>query len=213
MLGSASAVPQPARRDMPSAGRWIGSVVTDAKGKAVVELPMPESTTQWRLMARGCTVETLVGQAMASTVTRKDFFVTIKAPQVLQEGDKVAILARVHNLSEFAGKVDLTLRLFGGPGLDGELIEKIAEVEVGKNGSAEVLFDKIDVPLASKIRIEVKASSADKKLADALTMTLPVKPWGLEMADHAGGVSDGSETVHVKLPPSESIHRPGWKYR
>ena len=46
------------RREVRGAGRWLPSVVTKADGKAVANVPMPETTTTWRLTARGCTVET-----------------------------------------------------------------------------------------------------------------------------------------------------------
>ena len=105
---------QRARQEVAGAGYWLPAIVTDKKGKASVEVPMPESTTQWRLIARGCTVQTLVGEAKANVITRKDFFVNIKAPKAFQEGDSAGILARVHNLTDYEGPVDLTLKIYSG---------------------------------------------------------------------------------------------------
>ena len=187
-----------ARREVHAAGRWLGAIVTDKAGKATVELPMPENTTRWRLTARGCTVKTLVGQGTANVVTRKDFFVAVKAPQALQEGDTVRFLARVHNLTDFAGKVNLTLRVFGGEKLNGKLAERKGTVKIDKKGQAELLFDGIEVPLAAALRIVISARAG--KHADALSTTVPVRPWGLEFADQGGGVASGNANVVVELP-------------
>ncbi len=196
--GQAAARGPRARREVHGAGRWLGSIVTDKDGKATVELPLPENTTQWRLTARGCTVETLVGQATANVITRKDFFVAVKAPQALQEGDTVRLLARVHNMTDFTGKVDLSLTVFGGEKLDGKLAERKGTVKINKKGSAELLFDSVTVPLAGAVKVVVRAKAGEH--ADALTTTLPVRPWGLEFADHGGGVARGDANVVVELP-------------
>lgn len=187
-----------ARREMPEAGRWFGSVVTDAKGKAVVTMPLPENTTEWRLTARGCTVETLVGEATANVVTRKDFFLSIKAPQLVREGDTIRVLTRVHNMTDYAGPVDLALDVFGGEELDRRLAGRQTQVKIEKQGAAEALFDAVDIPLAPELKVRVTATAGDHR--DALETTLPVRPWGLEFADQAGGVSKNSRTVEVELP-------------
>jgi hypothetical protein len=51
------------RRELAGAGHWLPAVVTDAKGKATVKFTLPSSASEWRLTARGVTVQTLVGQA------------------------------------------------------------------------------------------------------------------------------------------------------
>ena len=106
----------PPRREVRGEGRWLPAVVTGADGKAVATVPMPETTTAWRLTARGCTVETLVGQATAPTLTRKDFFVELKTPSFLREGDEIRVVGRVHNLTDFAGPVTLKLRVLDAQG-------------------------------------------------------------------------------------------------
>jgi len=186
------------RHEVHAAGRWIGSIVTDKAGKAAVELPMPENTTRWRLTARGCTVQTLVGQATSKVITRKDFFVAVKAPQALQEGDTVRLLARVHNLTDYAGNVNLTLRVFGGEKLNRKLVERKGSVKIDKKGQAELLFDGVEVPLAAALKIVVSARAG--KHTDALSTTVPVRPWGLEFADQGGGVAAGNANVLVELP-------------
>ena len=79
--------PLQARKEIMNASRWISPVITDAEGKATIKIPLPESTSEWRLTARACTIDTLVGQATSTLITRKDFFVELKTPVLAQEGD------------------------------------------------------------------------------------------------------------------------------
>ncbi|MEC8929074.1 MAG: tetratricopeptide repeat protein, partial [Verrucomicrobiota bacterium] len=186
------------RREMPGAGVWLPAVKTDKDGKATVEVTLPETSSQWRLTARGVTVQTLVGQATAEVVTRKDFFVSIKAPQLLQEGDSARILARVHNLTDFEGDVELTLSVFGGYEFKKKLAEHKATVAIKKDGAVQVLFPGVDVPLSPALKLQVEAKAGNHE--DLLARAVPVRPWGLEFADHAGGVSKDDEVVILELP-------------
>ena len=182
------------REEFSEAGYWIPAVVTDADGKAIVKIPMPEKTTEWRLTARGCTVETLVGQSKANTITRKNFFVDIKTPSIVTEGDKIRVLARVHNLTEFTGDVDCELAM----DIDGNETVKTKKVEIQQNGTAEVVFAEMDISVGREVNTKVTARAGE--MTDGITRTFPIRPWGMEYADSKGGTSSGNETVFVKLP-------------
>ena len=199
--------PAQPRQDLPEAGFWNGSVVTDDKGEATVSVPMPEATSQWRLTSRGCTVESLVGEATATVVTRKDFFVEIKAPNSLQAGDKVRLLARVHNLTDYEGDAEIALdaEAIGSSGksvksgLTDLPIRKT--VKIAKQSTTEVLFDSFDVPAELQLKLTVSAKAKD--LGDSLTRSLEIRPWGLEYASQAGGVATGDGQVVVQLPEKQ----------
>lgn len=185
-----------ARRDVDAAGWWRPSIMTDAQGKATVEVAMPERTTSWRLIARGATVETLVGEARAEVITRKDFFVEIKTPRAVSEGDRPRVLARLHNLTDYAGRVDLTMTVTSG-------IRTVAEqrrtIDIIKGQGGEALFEPFEAPAAGEIEITVSARAGDH--LDSVARSLTVLPWGVEYASHGGGVSTGSAAVAVTLPP------------
>ncbi len=190
--GGGQAAPQP-RKEFMNASRWISPVITDAKGKATITIPLPESTTEWRLTARGCTTDTLVGQATATLITRKDFFVELKTPVLAQEGDKMQILAKLHNLTDFEGKVDLALLIKGG-----NEAKSTKTIEIKGQSVTEILFDPMTVPLAKIVTLTASAVSED--LTDALELEMPVRPWGLEFADSSGGKTDGNANAVVALP-------------
>ena len=201
----AAAPPEP-RTEQPDAGYWIPSLVTDENGEATVEIPMPEKTTAWQLTARGCTPETLVGQAAADTVTRKDFFVTVKTPAFVRDGDELRVIGRVHSLrDDVRGKVRAKLTVTAG--VDGELqvATREAAVELAENGVGELAFRAFEVPDELNLKLTVTARAGDA--ADALLLELPVVPWGLEYAEHDGGVSDDDVVAHLKLPDQPKCER------
>jgi hypothetical protein len=182
------------RQEMPEAGYWLPVIVTDANGKAKIKVPMPEKTTQWRITSRGCTVETIVGQTTTNTITRKDFFLDIKLPSIVTEGDTVRTLVRVHNLTSFEGNVDLSLKLT----IDEKDTTDQKQVTISKNGTTEVVFKGMLISAGRNARFEVTAKAGN--MADGVVRTLPIRLWGIEYADNKGGVSSGNETIFLQLP-------------
>jgi hypothetical protein len=95
------------------AAAWTSPVVTGDDGKAVVRLTLPLTASQWRFTARGATPETVVGQSTEKVVTREDFFVEVRTPAELQEGDSMPFLVTVHNLTGYEGDATLKLTVEG----------------------------------------------------------------------------------------------------
>ncbi len=195
------------RREVRGEGRWLPSIITGADGKAVATIKMPETTTAWRLTARGCSVETLVGQATATTLTRKDFFVELKTPSFLREGDEVRVVGRAHNLTDFAGTVPLKLRIYDPQDKSKVLAIREKSVEVIANGGAEITFDAFVIPNLLNVTFELSGSAGE--LTDGLEQTIPIQPWGLPYADHAGG-SNNSDTAAVLTLPEGREYTSNW---
>ena len=183
----------PPRKEIMSASRWVSPVITDAEGKAEVKIPLPESTTEWRLTARGCSKEALVGQAVSSLITRKEFFLELTTPVMAQEGDTMRFLAKIHNLTDHAGEVKLSLTVAG-------VKTAVSSKTVAIKGQSvtECLFDATDIPLAKSVKLTAEAQTGE--LSDALEIELPVRLWGMEFAGSAGGVSTGNADAVVSLP-------------
>ncbi len=188
----------PPRREVHGEGRWLPAVVTGADGKAVATVPMPETTTAWRLTARGCTVETLVGQAKAQTLTRKDFFVELKTPSFIREGDEIRVVGRVHSLTDYAGPVTLKLRVLDARDKTKVLAEREKTIEVKAKAGAEAAFDAVTVPALLEITTELTGTAGPH--SDALTLEIPVKPWGLPYVAQAGGTAEADTGAVVGLP-------------
>jgi len=197
-MAASSTTTSAPRREVRGEGRWLPSIVTDAEGKAVATITMPETTTAWRLTARGCSVETLVGQATAATLTRKDFFVELKTPSFLREGDSLRVVGRVHNLTDFAGSVPLTLRVLDASDPSKVLATREQSVEVVAKGGAEVVFDAFVIPDLLDVTFELAGAAGAQK--DSVAQTIPVQPWGLPYAVHAGGSATADTAAVLTLP-------------
>ncbi len=186
------------RREVRGEGRWLPSIITGANGKAIATLKMPETTTAWRLTARGCSVETLVGQATASTLTRKYFFVELKTPSFLREGDEIRVVGRVHNLTDYTGAVPLTLRILDSKDKSKVLATREKSVDVKAMGGAEVTFDAFVIPNMLNVTFELSGNAGVQK--DSLKQAIPVQPWGLPYAAHAGGSTNSDIAAVLSLP-------------
>jgi len=195
---AAAPAPPAPRSEVRGEGRWLPSIVTNAEGKATITIPMPETTTAWRLTARGCSVETLVGQATAATLTRKDFFVALKTPSFLREGDDIRVVARVHNLTDFAGAVPLTLKITDPKDPEKILATREKSVDVKAKSGAEVTFDAFEIPNTLNLTLELSATAGEQK--DALALAIPVQPWGIPYAAHAGGTTNQDTAATLTLP-------------
>jgi TolA-binding protein len=201
LLASSSSEAAP-RREIEGESRWLPAIVTGADGKAVVTVPMPETTTAWRLTARGCTAETLVGQATAQTLTRKDFFVELKTPPFLREGDEIRAVGRIHNLTDYAGPVTLKLRVLDAQDKSKILAEREKTVEVKAKSGAETAFEAVTIPAVLQVITELTGVAGTNH--DALTLDIPVKPWGLQYAAHAGGTAEADTAAIVGLSNARS---------
>ncbi len=179
--------------------QWHFPIVTDAKGNASVKLTMPAEHGAWRLAAKGCTVDTLAGAAEETIVTREKFFVELRAPAALHEGDSWQPEAVIHMLEGAEGevKVSITLGLPGGP----KHFEKAAHVGPGR--AEAVLFDAVAVPRgAGELRWAAEARIAELKSSAAAV--LPVTPQGFARIVNAGELPAGTVKLPLALPAGEA---------
>jgi uncharacterized protein YfaS (alpha-2-macroglobulin family) len=111
--GGEGMLPSVVREKFPDTAYWNASVITDANGEAQVSVTLPDTLTTWRVQARGLTARTQVGEATADVVATKQLLVRPVAPRFLVVGDHVQLSAVVHNNTERALDVDVTLQASG----------------------------------------------------------------------------------------------------
>jgi len=173
---------------------WDAHVVTADDGTATVEFTVPDSITEWRLTGRGVTKATLVGQATASVVSAKPFLTELKTPTLLQQGDTVYLVAEVHNNTDTSVKAAVLL----GCEIGRKAEQSKQEADVPAHSQREVLF-RIEVADGREAKLTLTASAGDG-LTDISEHTVPIRPWGIEFADSAGGTADTHRTVTLQLP-------------
>jgi uncharacterized protein YfaS (alpha-2-macroglobulin family)/TolA-binding protein len=181
---------------------WNPSVVTGKDGKATVKFRAPAALSEYRFTARGVSGrDTLVGQATADLAVRKEFFVDLKVPSALTQGDKPRFSAEVHHKG-VVGPLVLRLTTYAG----GREVVMPRRVEVKADGVEEVLFDPIDVPDGDEVRLTLAATLGDAK--DELTVAVPIRPWGVQALASASGSATDDTTAFVSLPPGREYEQP-----
>jgi len=183
------------RQEVPNASRWVSPITTDAAGKATVKLALPDTPAQWRLTARGVTVDTLVAQERSLVHTRKEFFAELRTPNAFQEGDQLDLVARIHNLKDAEGEATVKLEITGGA----NAFTSTKTIKVGKETTADCIFDRFTVPAGESLRLKVTLNGADLG-EDSLVREVPVSPYGLEYADHRGGLVKTETGIELNLP-------------
>jgi len=177
---------------------WNPGVVTDKDGKATLKFKAPMALSEYRFSAKGVTgADTLVGQATSSLVVRKDFFVDLKVPAALTQGDRPRFSAQVHH-SGVVGPARLTLTAYAGERQ--EVFPRTLDLK--GDGVDEVLFDPFEIPDGESVRLTLTAKAGE--LADEVVSEVPIRPWGVQVTDSASGTSSDDATAYVGLPPGRA---------
>jgi tetratricopeptide (TPR) repeat protein len=202
-LGRSAGKPgEPPRQQFVETAYWNPSVVTGTDGKATLKIKAPSALSKYRFTARGVTgADTLAGQSTADLSVQQDFFVELKTPSILTQGDKPRFQARVHHKG-IKGPIELSLRLYAG---GSERVEP-KTVQVTGDGVSEVLFDAYDVPDAETVELTLTARAAGA--TDRVQSEVPIRPWGVQALATASGTASNDATVFVQLPEGRPYERP-----
>lgn len=185
---------------------WSATVQSDAQGQAVVRFTMPQRSTRWQLDCRGVSKDGSLGQGSLDLVSRADFFVDLRTPARLLEGDRPGFLATVHNLSGHAGSVELELVVDAGA-------RQVAkhQVQVPANGEVRVMLHlprALEGTKAEEAQLRLLATAfldgeaeTPLELQASFERTLPMQPWGLPRVDQKSGLLQGAGAlVELALP-------------
>jgi alpha-2-macroglobulin len=190
------------RERLTETAYWNPLVVTGKEGKARITFKAPTALSAYRITARGVTgADTLAGQTTASLTVRKNFFVDLKLPGSLTQGDKPRFIARVHH-TDLVGKLALRLNIYAG-GRD-EVFPKT--VDLKQDGIDEVLFEPFEVPETDVVRLTLTGSVGD--VTDEVVAEVPVRPWGVQVVASESGTGSDSNTIFIGLPAGRTYDNP-----
>jgi len=190
--------PDPLALHSPTAF-WSASIVTDAAGKASVKFQAPPTSARWRVSARAASKDPRAANKTASFVTRADFFVELRAPLTLMEGDKPQFFARVHNTTNAPIRADLKLVLRGA-GVETSLPAGPVEIPPG---AKEVIFEGLDRSFeagALSLTLEASAEIAGKRVESRDALSIPVQAWGVQFSSTASGELSSNARLDLELP-------------
>jgi len=204
---------------------WNPGVVLDAKGEAVVSVPLNDSLTSFRIVAIADVVQgaesALFGTGQATIAATQDLQIVSGVPPLVREGDRYKAMFTLRNTSKAAMNASLAASA-------GEQSLPTQTVAIAAGAAADVAFD-VDVPFNVKSlawTVAADAGSAHdrmkfpQKVAEAVpvtvqqatlvqldrTLRIPIAPPVNALPDATGKLRGG---IDVALKPRLGDGLPG----
>jgi uncharacterized protein YfaS (alpha-2-macroglobulin family) len=203
--GSQDLVQPTVRTQFADTAYWSANVITDQKGTAEVEFPMPENLTGWKVKVWAMGHGTKVGEGSADIVTRKDLMVRLQAPRFFVETDEVVLSANVHNYLKYKKAVQVMLELEGGClGLMPD-VKATQTVAIDANGEQRVDW-RVKVLKEGEAVVRMQALTDEE--SDAMQKRFPVYVHGMLKQIPQTGVIRPDQTratMNFKVPASRRV--------
>ena len=172
------------------------SEVTDASGKASLELTMPDNLTRYRVMVVAISGADRFGKAEANITARLPLMVRPSAPRFLNFGDNIELPVIVQNQTDAAMVVELALQtanldITGATG---------RRVTVPANDRIEVRFE-VAAAQVGTARFRIAGVSGDN--SDAAIVEFPVYTPATTEAFATYGVIDDGAVLQPVLAPTD----------
>jgi uncharacterized protein YfaS (alpha-2-macroglobulin family) len=185
------------RKNFADTALWVGTLETDEKGVAKIELDMPESLTTWKINVWTMATGTRVGYGNTEVITRKDLILRMQTPRFLIEKDKVLFTANVHNYLKTEKEVQVVLEI------DDHLItgtQNPEKIKIAPNSEARIDW-LVEAKIAGNTVIRMKALTDEE--SDAMEKTLPVYVHGMLKQESFSAYiapEKNSETISIHVP-------------
>ena len=183
------------RSNFADTAYWTAALSTAADGTALVEFPLPDSLTTWKVKAWTMGPGTQVGQADSEIVTTKDLLVRLQAPRFFVEKDEVVLSANVHNKLKTKKSVEVVLEL------EGSVLTPLGQ------SAQTVLIDagsehRVDWPVkvAHEGQAVIRMKALTDEESDAAQMTFPAYVHGMQKTEaFAGAIRSDQEEAQVSM--------------
>jgi uncharacterized protein YfaS (alpha-2-macroglobulin family) len=185
------------RKDFRVLAFWLGSVPTDASGRAVAEVVLPESLTTYRIMAVAADRSSRFGWAQQEIRTSKPVLLKPAFPRFLARGDTALFGAVVHSQLKEKGTGIVTLR-----SLDPAVLEPMGEarrtVAMAPGSATEVRFT-VKAKAVGRGRLQMAVTLLGE--TDAFEDAVPVEVLSSPAVVAAYGQAKPEAHETVELPP------------
>jgi alpha-2-macroglobulin len=158
------------RRDFRVLAFWIGSTVTNADGRASIEVTLPESLTTYRIMAVGADRASRFGWGESEIRISKPVTLQPAFPRFLAVGDRAFFGSVVTNGLGEAGQAEMTIR-----SLDPDVLRIDGETrQLGQIGAGAAVEMRFTAVAQSVGRARVQMSVTLNGESDAYEEVIPV---------------------------------------
>ncbi|MBN1774767.1 MAG: hypothetical protein JXB32_26145, partial [Deltaproteobacteria bacterium] len=161
------------REFFPETLLWAPEVITDADGKAEVQLDMADSITSWRMSVLASSADGALGSRDHGITVFQSFFVDIDLPVALTQNDEISLPIALYNYLDQAQEVELELVDGSWFAVDGnrKLTVRLQPNEVTAR------FFRIKAKAPGKHQLTVYARGERK--SDAIRREIRVEPDGV----------------------------------
>jgi hypothetical protein len=175
---------------------FLGSLVTNADGKGVASARLPDNLTTFRVMAVAVTTGDRYGSGQSSLLVTRPLVARPALPRFLRDGDRFAAGVVVNRRDGKQADVTVEARATGVK-LEGRRKLK-ATLEPGRG--REVRFTFLAGKGDSLAQAGFRFTAESGRDADAVALTLPVRPAHHPQAFTVAGVLHDSATAELALP-------------
>jgi uncharacterized protein YfaS (alpha-2-macroglobulin family) len=175
---------------------FLGSLVTNAQGTGVASAKLPDNLTTFRVMAVAVTAGDRYGSGQSSLLVTRPLVARPALPRFLREGDRFAAGVVVNRREGGAAKATVAARATGVK-LEGRR-KRDALLEPGRG--REVRFDFLAGPGDSLGQAGFRFTAKSGRDADAVALSLPVRPPHHPQSFTVAGVLHDSTTAELALP-------------
>jgi len=186
------------RKDFRDSAYWNATVETDEEGRATVEFPMPDSLTEWKILAWSMHTN-FAGSGTASIQCAKDFVLQLNTPRFMVEGDEIEISASLRN------HTTNTLDAVASCSVSGSALRVKSpgsiSVQSLESDSEQMLYWNMKATGSGESTITVSAQG--ERDADGMEKPIPIFPHGMLKRGGNGGVLAGNqreEHVEINIP-------------
>jgi len=183
------------REYFPETLLWAPEVITDAEGKAEVQLDMADSITSWRLSVLASSADGALGSRDHGITVFQPFFVDLDLPVALTQNDEISLPVALYNYLDQAQEVELELLEGSWFAIDGsrKLTVRLQPNEVTAR------FFRIKAKAPGKHQLTVYARGARK--SDAIRRDIRVEPDGVPVETTFSDSLVGEISHDIALPP------------
>ncbi|HEX5071114.1 MAG TPA: MG2 domain-containing protein [Vicinamibacterales bacterium] len=176
-----------ARTDFRPLAFWLGSVETDARGRATREVTLPESLTTYTILAVAGDTASRFGSGTASIRVSKPITLLPLLPRFLALSDRASFGALVSNTQKNAADAIVTIQSLDPSRLEFQGVTESRQ-RLSAGATTAVRFDAIARGVGNaRVRVTVTAGTN----TDAFEMTLPVgAPARMETTAAFGDTAD-----------------------
>ena len=168
----------PLRRNFKPTAYWHGSLKTGADGNVKVRFPAPDNLTEFRLVAVGNEGVSRFGTAESKIKVNKPLMLEPALPRFANAGDVITLKAVVHNTTNKAADVKITLNLDdlcvlmeGGKPVESKTLTQT--VSLAAQGTRAALFT-VKFATDGLTVMNWKADGGSHELADAVETKLGI---------------------------------------